>query len=195
MKKLSVILILSLTLNSCGLFKKNKAIVQPETIVSITAFDLSEDKSVLSTKNDEVMVSIIFGSEIEGTWYANGYHLPIHVFDSANTIFIPEADTLATDQFCTKCEVWICLTEIDEDGSEDSTHNTLVGLANSIGYYALDTKSIVDDAIKDNDFLGFARIPYFTKKLSKEYTISGQDLLDKYAYKVTITNKTYNTEQ
>ncbi|PCJ64562.1 MAG: hypothetical protein COA58_12550 [Bacteroidetes bacterium] len=160
--------------------------LQPGKLISITAIDLSEDKSTLSTKNDEIMISIIFGSEIEGTWYANGYYLPTQIFDSTNRIYLPDTDELTADDGCNNCEVWICLTEIDEDGSEDSTHNTLVSLANSIGQYALESKPIVDDAIKDNDFLGFARIPYFVKKLPTEYTITGHDLLDSYTYKVII---------
>ena len=195
MKKLLAILIIALAFTSCGILKPNSALMQPETLVSITAKDLSEDKSVLSTKNDEIMVSIIFGSQIEGTWYANGYHLPIHVFDSLNNIYLPAADTLATNQMCDTCEVWICLTEIDEDGSEDSTHNTLVALANSIGYYGLDTKAIVDDAIKDNDFLGYARIPYFQRKLPIKYIIKGQDLLDKYLYEVLISTSAFTAKQ
>lgn len=185
MNKYLILIFAILTLASCGVLKP-KPLYQPHQLLSIQAIDLSEDKSTLSTQNDEILVSIIFGSKIEGAWYANGYSLPLHVFDNTAMLYTPDSVTLSTDVRCQNCEVWICLTELDEDNSDSTTHEKLLTLINSLGYRALDSKAIVDDTIADNDFLGYARVPYFTKKLPTSYIISGQDLLDRYAYKVTI---------
>ena len=164
---------------------------QPRQILSITALDLSEDKTILSTKNDEIMVSIFHLYKVNDDWVANGYHLPIHIFDSTSKTFFPKSDTFITAKLHTENEIWICLTEIDEDSSEDSTHRTLLQLINSKGYNALDSKSTVDAEIHDNDFLGYIRLPVFASKLQTEYIIQGQDLFDKYKYELII--KTHKT--
>lgn len=194
MNKHLLLIVTSCFLASCGVLKPKNS-YQPRQLISIEAIDLSEDKSTLSSQNDEILVSIIFGSEIEGTWYANGYSLPLYVFDSIQSVYSPDSIALNSDVQCQNCEVWICLTEIDEDNTDSTTHEKLLGLVNSLGYRALDNKAIVDDIIKDNDFLGYVRIPYFSKKLPTTYTVSGQDLLDKYSYKVTISTAPFTDKK
>lgn len=162
-------------------------LLQPWKLESITALDLSEDRSVLSTKNDEIMVSIFFGSKVEDKWYFNGYHLDQMVFDSIHSTQHFENIDLSTQTACDQCEVWICLTEIDEDKSEDTTHNRLLSHLNNLGHDALESKSKVDALIKDNDFLGYIKVPYFTSDINHNYLINGSDLLDKYAYEVKIS--------
>lgn len=178
-------LILCSFLASCSILK-TKQLDQPHQLISIQALNLSEDRSTLSSQNDEVMVSVLFGSTLGGVWYMNGYFLPTHTFDSSAMIYAPDTEMLSTTDECQGCEVWICLTEMDEDSTEEATHQKLVDHINALGYRALDTRSIVSDALQDNDFLGYARIPYFTKALPSTYEITGQDLLDKYAYKIVI---------
>ncbi len=195
----SIILLSGLILlASCSLLKP-KPLYQPKQLLSIEALDLSEDKSVLSTQNDEILVSIIFGSEIEGTWYANGFSLPLQVFDSSRTLYVPDSIMLNTDVTCQDCEVWICLTEIDDDHSDSATHTRLLELVNTLGYRALDSKTVVDEAFRteslDNDFLGYVRIPYFVKYIPTSYILTGQDLLDEYAYKVTISSTAFSREE
>jgi hypothetical protein len=172
------------------LLKKYKPLYQPHQLLSITANDLSEDKSILSTKNDEILVSIFFGSQQDETWYFNGYYLETLVFDSLHTSHNLDSVELSTEFECMDCAVFICLTEIDTDGSEDSTQLILGNLLNSIGYFGLDTKSIVDAALPDNDFLGVVKLPYFVHKLKDTYTIAGKDLLDPYSYTLKISTTT-----
>ena len=174
-----------LLLSSCFL-RRSQSSYQPTDLRAITALDLSEDKSVLSSHNDELMVSIFFGSEIEGKWYFNGYRLSTVILDSVSRSFAPPNVDLSSEEECSTCVVWICLTEIDEDGSEDKTHAALLQLIGANGYAALDSKAEVDAVIKDNDFLGLVKISYNDKNLKKKYIISGQDLLDKYVYEIII---------
>jgi hypothetical protein len=149
--------------------------------------DLSEDRSSLSTKNDEILVSLFFGSQQDEVWHFNGYSLETLVFDSTHLTHAFDSIELSTDFECNDCAVFVCLTEIDTDGSEDSTQLVLERLLNTIGYMGLDTKSIVDASLPDNDFLGVIKLPYFVPKLTTEYRIQGKDLLDSYAYTIHIS--------
>ena len=178
-------------LSGCSILKP-KPLLQPEKLLRITALDLSEDKSTLSTQNDEILVSIFFGSAQGDNWFFNGYHLEPMVFDKEQSSYSIDSVDLSTEFDCDDCVVFICLTEIDTDGSEDSTHLALENLLNTIGYMGLDSKSIVDAALPDNDFLGVVKLPYFEKKMATEFTISGKDLLDKYAYQLLVSNKPKN---
>lgn len=167
--------------------RKQHTLYQPTQLIAIAAIDLSEDKSVLSTQNDEVMVSIFFGTKLEDKWFFNGYNLPTLIFDSSDMVQSIADVQLSTTEKCSSCEVWICLTEIDDDNSEDSTNNKLLTHINTNGYQSLDSKVEVDALIKDNDFLGVVKIPYFINRLDTNYTIKGVDLLDKYEYKIKIS--------
>jgi|TARA_B110000967_G_C18748018_1_gene491276 hypothetical protein len=186
----TIILVYLLILSSCALFqKKNKVPLQPAQLVSIKAIDLSEDRSTLSSNNDEILVSIFFGSQQDKIWYFNGYRLETMEFDSAHSNYTLDSVELSTDFDCQDCTAFICLTEIDTDGSEDSTHAALERLLNTVGYKALDTKSMVDTALPDNDFLGVIKLPYFVPEMGTEYRIEGKDLLDSYAYDIKISIK------
>lgn len=88
---------------------------KPHQIVSIAALDLSENKTILSTKNDEIIVSIFHLSKVNDDWVAKGYHLPIYIFDSTTKTLFPKSDTFITEKLHTENEIWICLTEIDEN--------------------------------------------------------------------------------
>ncbi|MGB1037178.1 MAG: hypothetical protein ACPGYY_00935 [Bacteroidia bacterium] len=183
-----IIVFLLIALAGCKSRNANTGLQQPWKLESITALDLSENRSVLSTKNDEILVSIFFGTEIEDKWYFNGYYLDQIVFDSLHqTEYFDDID-LSTKGPCDHCEVWICLTEIDDDNSEDSTHNKLLSLINEKGYNALESKSKVDAIIKDNDFLGYIKVPYYVENIDTNFYISGSDLLDKYTYRVKISS-------
>ena len=143
----------------------------------------------LSSNNDEILVSIFFGSQQDKIWHFNGYRLETMVFDSAHSNYKLDSVELSTDFDCQGCTAFICLTEIDTDGSEDSTQTALEQLLNTIGYKALDTKSIVAAALPDNDFLGVIKLPYFVPEMGTEYRIEGKDLLDSYAYDIKISIK------
>jgi len=120
----------------------------------------------------------------------NGYYLPVHIFDSSSKTYRPDSVvTLATPDPCQGCEVWICLTEIDEDSTADTTHQKLLDLVNAAGYRALDSKSVVDATLSDNDFLGYARILYHTPLLDTVYDVRGKDLLDSYHYQIHISKE------
>ncbi|MDB9881956.1 hypothetical protein OAD66_02365 [Bacteroidia bacterium] len=188
LKSYNVSIALSLLLlSSCSITKTNKKSYQPAQLISIEALDPSEDKSVLSTHNDEVMVSIFFGTKLGDKWFFNGYNLPTLIFDSSAMLqSITDVQLRTTDE-CSNCEVWICLTEIDDDNSEDRTNNKLLNHINTNGYQSLDSKADLDALITDNDFLGVVKIPYFTNRLDTNYTIKGFDLLDKYEYKIKIS--------
>ena len=179
-----------LSISSCALFQKNNTpLLQPHQLLSITATDLSEDRSPLSTKNDEILVSIFFGSQQDDIWYFNGYRLETMVFDSIHITYALDSIALSTDFKCDDCAAFICLTEIDTEGSEDSTQAVLERLLNTLGYMGLDTKSIVDSYLPDNDFLGVIKLHYFVPNLKTVYRIRGKDLLDTYAYTITINTK------
>ena len=181
------LLLASSILSSCGLQKNKSTYYYADQLQSIEALDLSEDKSILSSKNDEILVSILFGLKIGDQWYVNGYHLPAHTFDSTSTVYLPDSVTLGSKDECETCEVWICLTEMDEDSTEELTHQKILDFVNTNGYRALDSKAAVDKVLKDNDFLGYVRIAHITANLSTEYQIIGQDLLDRYHYKISIS--------
>lgn len=169
--------------------KSSKTLLQPHQLLRITATDLSEDRSILSSKNDEILVSIFFGSQQDDIWYFNGYRLETIVFDSAHSSYTLDSVELSTDFDCHDCAAFICLTEMDTDDSEDSTQAALKRLLNTIGYMGLDTKSIVDSYLAGNDFLGVLKLPYFIPELATEYRIRGKDLIDSYVYDITISTK------
>jgi hypothetical protein len=175
--------------------KTRKPIVEvhetPLELRSIKALNLSEDGTIVSTQNDEILVSILFGSYVsEDRWFVNGYSLPLLVFDSSRMAYSGIKDApLGADFACPTCEVWICLTEMDDDGTEFDTNDKLIAFVNARGYKALESKALVDSVMKDNDFLGFARIPYYLPKIPTTYTIKGNDLLDKYEYQLTISTE------
>lgn len=185
--------IIFITLIGCKTLKTpvSTVVETPLELTGIKAINLSEDGTIISTNNDEILVSILFGSYVtEDKWFVNGYSLPLLIFDSSRMEYSRIKDaTLGTDFACPNCEVWICLTEMDDDGTAFDTNEKLIDFINAKGYKALESKAAVDAVLKDNDFLGFARIPYYLTKIPSTYTIKGNDLLDKYEYQLTISTE------
>lgn len=174
--------------------KTRKPIVEvretPFELRRTKAMNLSEDATILSTQNDEILVSILFGSFVtEDRWFVNGYSLPLLVFDSTRMEYPIRDAFLDSDADCSTCEVWICLMEMDDEITTHDANDLLIAFVNSNGYKALESKAVVDSVMKDNDFLGFARIPYYLPKIPSTYAIKGNDLLDKYEYQLTISTE------
>jgi hypothetical protein len=190
--------IIFITLIGCKTLKTpvSTIVEEPLELIGIKAINLSEDGTIISTKNDEILVSILFGSFIsEDKWFMNGYSLPLLIFDSSRMEYSRIKDaTLGADFACPTCEVWICLTEMDDEGTAFDTNEKLIDYINAKGYKALESKAAVDAVLKDNDFLGFARIPYNQPKIPSVYTIKGNDLLDKYEYQLTISTEKWDTK-
>lgn len=180
--------------------KARKPIVEvretPFELRSIKALNLSEDATIVSTQNDEILVSILFGSYVtEDRWFVNGYSLPLLVFDSSRMEYPIRDAFLNSDADCSTCEVWICLLEMDDEITTHDANDLLIAFVNSKGYKALESKAVVDSVMKDNDFLGFARIPYYLPKIPTTYTIKGNDLLDKYEYQLTISTEKWDVNK
>jgi hypothetical protein len=91
----------------------------------VQAVDLSEDRSVLSTQNDEIIISIFTDISSSEAKSLSDQMLPLLIFDSSNMVYKPPQPILLNNGVDAGSQVWICLTELDDDGSEQATHQLL----------------------------------------------------------------------
>ena len=164
---------------------KNTTRYQLTELKSITAIDLSEDRSILSTKNDEIMISFFnFVTSSDTLWtIENDFYLSNLIFDSLTQTHILHQSL----ENQTPENNWIiCITEIDEDHSEKQTHQKLKLLLLTEKHHAFTSKSKVDDLIKDNDFLGYILLDSKSHVTHLQRTIKGNDLLDPYTYTLEV---------
>ncbi len=181
MKKLALLLTVSLA--SCSVLNLNlsKDLYKPTQFVSVEALDLSEDATELSTKNDEVMVSVYFCHKDAPEYVTSQWHSEIKVFevntshDYNRTLMIPDSGI-----------VYICLSEIDDEEILDRTKVQLTEYLKYRKDMAFDSKATIDAMIKDNDFLGFVKLHHQANNADTSLSIIGVDLLDKFRYEVKV---------
>lgn len=173
-------------LSLLGCSVRNKSVKPPQEIIleSIYASNLSEDRNILSTKNDEIMVSIIYGSKNDRNIQKRGYHLPTYIFDSTHLSMDSINVRLLTEMRNEEDQVWVCLIEIDEDNSENKTHQRIINLLNFYGESVLTQKETINSQLYTNDFLGYISLGKNQIFHGNSRNITGSDLLDEYAYKL-----------
>jgi hypothetical protein len=181
MKKLA--LLLSVSLASCSVLNLNlsKDLYKPTSFVSIEAFDLSEDATDVSSKNDEVLVSVYFCHKDAPEYVTSQWHSDIKTFKVGTvhsynrTLMIPDSGV-----------VYICLTEIDDEEILDKTKVQITEYLKYKKDLAFESKTTIDAMIKDNDYLGHVKLNHQARNSETLLNVLGVDLLDKYHYKVKV---------
>jgi hypothetical protein len=181
-----IVSLLVLVLSSCHLLKSKPTYTYTlQEIVSLEAVDLSEDRSLLSTHNDEIVVCYYWLDTARNNFVYLAKKSELIVFDSLY-VRHPLNLRLFPATIPSTPHLLVCLVELDEDGTETHILNSLQKFIHQQPLEKLDSKVAVDMVLGDNDFLGYVVLPFTSTAIDTTYIISGSHMLDEYWYNLTV---------
>ena len=179
MKAFKYFLTTILTLFALLAFCQNKG---DSVRITLTANNLSEDKSLLSTKNDEIIVQVYRASK-DSILEAPIIYKDL-IFDEAHRV---KAINLNIGRRDTATAYFLYLTEYEYDKSYEQRTPVyrIYHQAINQAFEAKDVKAL-RKYLNTDDLLGFKRIEIGNESLPMNFTFEGIQNLERYAYTIQI---------